>query len=194
MNVHSDETEWLKKAMSILKDDGILLCPTDTIWGLSVLPSSGEAIKKLRALKGREVSKPFIVIVPNKEVLQKITGPLSDSVLVVACSHENPTSIVYSVDPQMKSHFPVADDGTLCIRVVSTGFCGRLMEALNSGLVSTSANYSGNPGPRTFDEIDEKIVNLADGVIPGHLAGEMKQKPSRILQWLENGEWLVIRD
>lgn len=183
----------IRNAANVLLKNGVLLCPTDTIWGLSVLPDSKIAIEKLRNLKGRSADKPFILLVPNKMLLQKITGPLPASVLNIAAGKEIPTSIIYRITTPYISSLVLAEDATLAIRVVLSGFCHELMEHLQQPLISTSANYSGQPSPQSFDEIEKSLIENVDGSVPLALAPQSYGRPSRILRYKPDGSLEVIR-
>jgi len=182
----------IQQAATILQQNGILLCPTDTIWGLSVLPASEIAVQKLRELKGRSADKPFILLVPDKTILQKITGPLPEEIIDIAVNSSKPTSIVYKVQSAIPDLL-MADDGTVCIRVVTAGFCFDLMKYLNAPLVSTSANYAGKPSPRKFEDIDTGIISQVDGVVPLIYEPETTGTPSRILRFGNDGKLEVLR-
>ena len=183
----------IRDAANVLLENGVLLCPTDTIWGLSVLPDSEIAIEKLRKLKGRSADKPFILLVPDKTLLQKITGPLAASMLKTAVGQEIPTSIIYHIETPLVSSHVLAEDGTLAIRVVSSGFCHELMKYLQQPLISTSANYSGKPSPQSFDEIEKSLIEKVDGCVPLAFAPHSFGRPSRILRYKSDGSLEVIR-
>lgn len=182
----------IQQAANTLQQNGILLCPTDTIWGLSVLPDDEKAVQKLRNLKGRSVDKPFILLVPDKILLQKITGPLPDQIIEIAVNSPRPTSIVYDVKTGM-NNLLISNDGTVCIRLVKAGFCFELMKYLNAPLVSTSANFAGKPSPQKFEDIEPEIIKQADWVVPLIYEPETTGTPSRILRFCKDGNLEVIR-
>lgn len=155
---------FIKESIKILQEEGVLLYPTATVWGLGCSPFSEKAVERIYEIKQRERSKPLIVLVKDAEQLQKYTGTLPKEVLEVAMS-KTPTSIVY---PTIKGipNFLLAENGSLAIRITKYPFCDVLIEKSGEPLVSTSANIANEPTPTTLLEVSDEIIEAVDYVVP----------------------------
>lgn len=153
----------LKNAIEILNQEGIILYPTATVWGLGCSAFSCSAIEKIYTLKKRERNKPLIVLVKDQEQLQALCGALPSNILEIANSNE-PTSIVY----QSISGLPdciLAENGSLAIRITKHPICKALIENMNAPLVSTSANTAGIATPKSFAEVEDRIKMGVDYIV-----------------------------
>lgn len=180
----------LSEALAALQQEGTLLYPTDTIWGIGGDARSTTAVEKVYALKKREDSKALICLVANRNMLEKYVGEIHPQVLAYLAD-ERPTTVIY---PQVKGISPrlCAADGSVGIRIVQEAFCQALIEALGAPLISTSANISGQPSPSTFEEVSQEILSAVDHVVPLR-QNEARTQASRIIRLSRNNEIEVLR-
>ena len=159
--MHND----IKKAVEVLKGGGIILYPTDTIWGIGCDATNPDAVAKIYKLKEREDSKSMLVLVDNPNMLNIYLNEVPEIAWDLIELTTKPLTIIY---PNAKNLAPnlVAADGSIGIRVVKHSFCEKLIYALRKPIVSTSANISGKPFPKNFNTIDPSIINGVDFVVP----------------------------
>jgi L-threonylcarbamoyladenylate synthase len=171
----------IENALHQLQKGGVILCPTDTIWGLSCDASNSDAAAKIYDIKKRPQGKSFVVLVSNVEMLKNYVGELSNEIQDLLNSLESPTSIIY---PQVKNIAPnvKADDGSVAIRVVKNNFCHKLIAAFGKAIVSTSANFSGEPSPAFFNEINPLLINEVDYVVEHAQEDNTPKSPSSIFK------------
>ena len=172
--------------IKILKKGGLILYPTDTIWGIGCDATNADAIKKIYLLKKRENSKSLISLVANKEQLYNYTKYIPKEAFNV-----NPTTIIYT----QISGFPknlLAEDGSLAIRIVQDEFCREVINRFGKPIVSTSANISNFKSPKKFSEISKKIIYNVDYLVSLR-KDEIMQQPSTILKLNNNSTLTKIR-
>lgn len=182
----------IKQALAVLRRGGIILYPTDTVWGLGCDARNSNAVKRIYELKRRADSKSMIVLVDSIAALERSleTFPeVAEQLVEVAVK---PLTIIYDhpvgVAPEL-----LASDGSLGIRLTNEDFSKRLCYGLRAPLVSTSANISGKPTPRTFDEIEQEIKDGVDYVVKYRQADTRPASPSGIIKLSDSGEVRIIR-
>ncbi len=187
--MHND----IKKAVEVLKGGGIILYPTDTIWGIGCDATNPDAVAKIYKLKEREDSKSMLVLVDNPNMLNIYLNEVPEIAWDLIELTTKPLTIIY---PNAKNLAPnlVAADGSIGIRVVKHSFCEKLIYALRKPIVSTSANISGKPFPKNFNTIDPSIINGVDFVVPTIYEESTSPVPSSIIQLGLGGEIKVIRE
>ena len=162
-----------------LKQEKVILYPTDTVWGLGCDASCFNAVSKIYQLKNREESKSLIVLVSSIHMLKKhVTVP--KKALEVLKQVKKPTTIIYK-NPKGFAKNTIADDGTIAIRIVQDAFCRKLIKRFGKPIVSTSANISGNETPKSFKEISKPILEGVDYIVNLH-KNKMNTKSSTILK------------
>ncbi|MBL7929687.1 MAG: threonylcarbamoyl-AMP synthase [Bacteroidia bacterium] len=176
----------------IICNGGVILYPTDTIWGLGCDATNTEAVKRIFKIKQREESKSMIVLVESENHLSKYVRAVPEMAWPLIENSERPLTIIY---PGAKSLSPavIAEDGTVGIRIPKHDFCRRLMHLAGKAIVSTSANISGEPSPSCFDEISEAVKSQVDYMV--NLDSEKKRKgvPSVIIRMELNGTFRFLR-
>lgn len=176
--------EEIQKAVDILKSGGIILYPTDTIWGIGCDASNEEAVKRVFEIKKRSDSKSLIVLVDSEVRLERTI----EEVPVVAWDlidfSEKPVTIIYD-KPIGIAPNAVNSDNSLGIRVVKDKFCKELIRNLNQPIISTSANISGEKQANCFAEISEDIKNSVDHIV-NLRQDELEQKQSSMIIKLDN--------
>ncbi len=155
-----EETEAIIKH---LKRGNIILYPTDTVWGLGCDATNADAIDKLNALKKRTDEKNLICIVSDFKMLQQFVEEIPEVAYDILKYANKPTTIIYD-NPIRIAENLVASDNTLGIRVARDPFISKLLRNFKKPIVSTSANFSGQPTPKSFKDIDPKLIELVDYV------------------------------
>jgi L-threonylcarbamoyladenylate synthase len=184
--------EEVGQCIEVLRNGGVILYPTDTIWGLGCDATNEEAIRKVYHIKQREDSKSLIVLLTDeREVLQYVAAP-DMSVFNFLDEQERPTTIIYEQAVNLP-HNLVATDGSIAIRLVKDPFCRHLVRRLRKPLVSTSANISGEPSPTSFFNISETIRSKVDYIVRWRQDDQTPAQPSQIIKWNNDGSMKVIR-
>ncbi|MDO6519734.1 L-threonylcarbamoyladenylate synthase [Zobellia uliginosa] len=182
----------IDQAINVLQQGGLILYPTDTVWGIGCDATNESAVKKIYDLKQREDSKALICLVANDAMLERTIEEVPDLAYDIMDLSTKPTTIVYD-NPKGIAKNLIAEDNTLAIRVASDKFCRYLINKFKKPIVSTSSNISGRPTPKSFSEIDEVILKGVDYVV--NLQPEEKNAvPSAIIKLSSDGTVKVIRE
>lgn len=181
----------VRNCLDILKKGGIILYPTDTVWGIGCDATNGDAVDKVFQLKKREESKALICLVSNFKMLEQYVEEVPEIAYDLLKHSKNPTTIIYDKPIRVAENL-ISDDDTLGIRVVRDTFCSDLIKKMKRPLVSTSANISGQPTPQSFDQISPQILKGVDYVV--NLQRSKKSpRPSAIIKLSNDGQVKVIR-
>jgi L-threonylcarbamoyladenylate synthase len=181
----------VEKALAVLRSGGIILYPTDTVWGLGCDATNKEAVQKIYSLKKRQDNKTMIVLVTDeRELMQYVAAP-DLSVFDFIQQQTRPTTIIYEGALGLADNL-VANDGSIAIRIVQDDFCRHLIKRLRKPIVSTSANISGSTTPKTFSEISEEIKTGVDYIVHWRQDDLTPAQPSQILRW-KSGKPVFIR-
>jgi len=181
----------LKNCIEHLKNGGLILYPTDTVWGIGCDANNLEAVNKIYALKKRTDSKALICLVADDRMLSKHIKDIPEVALDIIDVAESPTTIIYD-NPQNIASNLIASDNSLAIRIPDDEFCFQLIRKLNGAIVSTSANISGQPSPKSFSEISNEILKGVDYVVNLHRE-KIASKPSSIIKLSSAGLVTIIR-
>jgi L-threonylcarbamoyladenylate synthase len=182
----------VNKALKIVQDGGIILYPTDTIWGIGCDATNTEAVKKIYELKQRDESKSMIILLDTDNKLQTYISEVPDIAYELIEYAENPLTLIM---PGAKNISPalIAGDGSVGVRVSSHPFCQQLIQRLRKPLVSTSANISGKPSPQYFSKIDQDVIDGVNYVVDLDQYSTEIRKPSTIMRLNPNGGFEFIR-
>ena len=181
----------INNALTVLKRGGIILYPTDTVWGIGCDATNAEAIDKIFALKRRSDKKSMICLVSDFKMLNEYIEDVPEVAYDILRYADKPTTIIYDDAIRVAENL-IAEDNSLAIRVTKDRFCETLIKKLRKPLVSTSANFSGLKTPQSFAEIDPLILEGVDYVV--NLHREKKSgKPSAIIKLKNDGSVKVIR-
>ena len=184
--------EEINNCNKVLQEGGLILYPTDTVWGIGCDATNPEAVKKVYALKKREDTKALICLVANQAMLERHVKEVPEVAYDIMDLATKPTTIVFDEPIGIASNL-VAEDNTLAIRVASDKFCQYLINKFRKPIVSTSANISGNPTPKQFKDIEEEILKGVDYVV--NLQNEnFNPSPSSIIKLSNDGQVKVIRE
>ena len=184
--------EEIQQALSVLREGGIILYPTDTVWGIGCDASNSEAVKKVYDLKNRADSKALITIVASEVMLERTVIDMPDIAWDLIDAAEKPLTIIYQ-EVKGIAHNAIAEDGSCAIRLPKDNFCQQLAQRLGKPLISTSANTSGTPTPQSFQDIEPSILSGVDYVVNLRQQEECKNTPSSIILLKNNGEIKIIR-
>lgn len=182
----------IENALKALQEGGVILYPTDTVWGLGCDATNDAAVERLLAIKERQNDQGLIVLVERDSRLNRHVEEVPAVAWDLIDVTQEPLTIIY---PNGKGFAKgvCADDGSIAIRIVRDDFCKNLISKLNRPLVSTSANFRGQPTPLSFREIDQHILDAVDYTVNLRLSETLSHQPSSILKLHLDGEIKIIR-
>lgn len=183
----------VKKAVEVLRAGGVILYPTDTVWGIGCDATNAEAVKRVFEIKRREDSKALICLVDSEARLQRYVRNVADVTWDMMTLSEKPLTVVFDNVNGLASNL-LAADGSAALRITKEEFSKELCYRFQKAIVSTSANISGEPTPATFDEISDDIKNAVDYVVKYSRQSREKHKPSSIVKMSANGQFSIIRE
>lgn len=183
----------ISAAMPVLRTGGLILYPTDTIWGIGCDATDETAVQKIFTLKKRSESKSLVVLLADaKDLLHYVANPRPDMADIIA-GFTRPTTVIYEGALGLAPNV-ISEDGNIAIRIVKDPFCRHLIKRLRKPLVSTSANISGEPSPASFSEVSANIRNGVDYVVKYRQNDETISAASRIIRINKDGSIVIIRD
>ncbi len=183
----------IKKAVEVLRKGGVILYPTDTVWGIGCDATNAEAVKRVYEIKRRADSKAMICLVDSEARLCRYVRNVADVTWDMIELATKPLTIIYDNATGLAENL-LAEDGSVGIRVTREEFSKELCFRFQKPIVSTSANISGEPTAQKFDDIDEEIKNAVDYVVRYNQRCKEKHLPSSIVKIKENGEFVIIRE
>lgn len=182
----------VRETLSVLKSGGVILYPTDTVWGLGCDATNAAAVQRIYEIKQRPDSKSMIILLTEeREVLQYVAAP-DPLVFDFVAAQERPTTIIFDQAVGLPDNL-VAANGSIAIRLVRDEFCRHLIKRLKKPLVSTSANISGEPAPAFYNQVSEHILHAVDRVVRWRQHDQTPAQPSQIIKWQNNGTVEYIR-
>ena len=184
--------EEINKAFEVLKNGGIILYPTDTVWGLGCDATNVDAVDKLNAIKGRAADKSLIILLDTDSKIQSYVNEVPEVAYDLIEYAESPLTVIFSNAKNLANNVPNAD-GSIGIRIPKHDFCQQLLQRFRKPIVSTSANVSGEPTPLFFDEITEEIKEAVDYVVDLEQENRTPKKPSTIVKLGSGGQFEFIR-
>lgn len=184
----------INAALDVLKRGGIILYPTDTVWGIGCDATRADAISRIYTLKKRQDSKALICLLDSPDSLERWVGGVPEVAYQLLEAAVDPLTVIYdkAFVPPLAANLP-APDGSLAVRITSDPFCQELCKKLRRPLVSTSANISGQPTPQNFIGISPEIVTGVDYVCTSGRDPKDAIKPSTIIKLTESGIVSIIR-
>ena len=181
----------IDNALKVLKEGGIILYPTDTIWGIGCDATNPDAVAKIYKLKQRSDSKSMLSLVCSDRMLQQFVKEVPETAWQLIDVAVNPLTIIYDSPTGIASNL-VADDGSAGFRITDERFSRELIARFKKPIVSTSANISGRKSPSTFSEISKEIIENVDYVV-GYGQQSVASRPSNIIKVSNSGVIKVIR-
>ncbi|HMM02064.1 MULTISPECIES: L-threonylcarbamoyladenylate synthase [unclassified Dysgonomonas] len=185
--------EDIKKAFDVLVAGGLILYPTDTIWGIGCDATNENAVRKVYELKKRIDSKALITLIDNPVKLDFYIDGVPEIAWDLIELADKPLTIIYDNARNVAPNL-IAEDGSLAIRITKEGFSQELCKRFRKALVSTSANISGELSPANFSEISDEIKNGVDYIVQYRQDDISKSKASSIIKLGKSGEVKVIRE
>ncbi|MDL2231606.1 threonylcarbamoyl-AMP synthase [Porphyromonadaceae bacterium OttesenSCG-928-L07] len=183
--------EELRKAQEVLKNGGVILYPTDTIWGLGCDATNEEAVKRIYEIKQRVDNKSMLVLLDDVGKIASYAD-VPDIAFQLVEVTDKPLTIIYPGAKGLAQNL-IGEDKTIGIRITEEEFSKSLIYRLHRPLVSTSANISGQPSPNCFAEISEDIKNAVDHIVDYRQNETKNPPPSSIIKLGINGEINIIR-
>ena len=182
----------ISECLAVLNNGGLILYPTDTIWGIGCDAANAGAVEMIYLLKNRPDEKSMIVLLDDeKDILKYVTQPdarIFDYIKGV----KKPTTVIYEGGIGL-APILIQQDGTVAIRITSDPFCKMLINQLGKPIVSSSANISGYPPPVVFNDIDVAIKNGVDYIVQHRQDETTPSHPSSIIKWNADGSLTIIR-
>ncbi len=177
--------------LEVLKSGGIILYPTDTIWGIGCDATNPTAIRKVYDLKKRSDEKSLIVLAADEKQVLKYVAQPDFEVFEYLKRNERPTTVVYEGVIGLANNL-IGKDGSIAIRICKEEFCRHLIKRFRKPIVSTSANISGEPFPKTFADISDEIKSGVDYIVQYRQLDNTATIPSMLIKW-EKGKPIILR-
>jgi L-threonylcarbamoyladenylate synthase len=185
-------SEDLIAALKALKEGGIILYPTDTIWGVGCDATNPEAVEKIFQIKKRRESKSLIILVNGFAMLERYVKNVPEIAATILEASDKPITIIYPEGKNLAQGV-CSEDGSVGIRICADDFCSELITRFRKPLVSSSANHSESPAPSNFSEIDKDIISSVDYVVKHNQADINIKTPSSIIKVGNDGVIKIIR-
>ena len=183
----------IKNCVAVLQQGGVILYPTDTVWGLGCDATNEHAVEKIFAIKQRPKEKSMIVLLAEaRDIIQYVAAPHPDIIAIVE-QFTVPTTVIYDNALDFPANV-INKDGSLAIRVTTDPFCKALIKRLRRPIISTSANLSAQPTPAIFSMIDPAIINGADYVVRHRQDDNIIKSHSRLVRINEDGTLNIVRE
>lgn len=187
-----NQTEDIGNAIKVLRQCGVILYPTDTVWGIGCDATNEEAVAKVYAIKRREDSKALICMVDSDARLQRYVRNVPSTAWDILDLAIKPTTIIFDNAVNLAPNL-IADDGSIAMRITKEPFSRELCYRFQKALVSTSANISGEPAASNYGDISNEILDAVDYVCFSRRQEHKPHTPSSIIKLSENGEVAIIR-
>ncbi|MFN8165177.1 MAG: L-threonylcarbamoyladenylate synthase [Bacteroidia bacterium] len=190
--MNQDMLNEIRKAADVLRKGGIILYPTDTIWGIGCDATNPDAVEKIYKLKNRPGQKSMIILLDVEGRLNSYVKEIPEQAFDLIEVSDKPLTIIYDGAKNLAPNL-IAEDGSIAIRITGDDFCKNLIGRTGKPLVSTSANLSGQPSPASFHDIDPEIVNGVDYVVNWRQEERNNGKASSIIRIRRGGLFEIIR-
>lgn len=184
--------EDIARCCEVLRKGGVIIYPTDTIWGIGCDATRSDAVKRVYAMKGRDDAKALITLVGDSSLLTRYVDDVPEVAYDLVNLATSPLTVVYDRGRNLAPEL-LAEDGSIGIRIPDDDFCRELCRAMRRPIVSTSANFSGEPSPACFNDIDKRLLDKADYVVNWRRNDTSKVKPSSIMKLSAGGVFTIIR-
>ena len=182
----------IKKAVEVMRKGGVILYPTDTVWGIGCDATNAEAVARVYEIKHREDSKAMICLVDNDNRLQRYVRNVPGVAWQLFDCAEDPTTIILDGAINLAPNL-IAEDGSIAMRITREEFSKQLCYRFQKPIVSTSANISGEPTAQNYCDISQEIIDAVDYVCWTRRQEHKPHKPSSIIRLREDGQVKIIR-
>jgi L-threonylcarbamoyladenylate synthase len=184
--------EDIKESLNTLRRGGIILYPTDTIWGLGCDPTNEAAVNKIFDIKSRDESKSLIILADGLSMIERYVEDSPAIVFELTEVSDSPLTIIYPKGKNLAEGV-CAKDNSIAIRICRDEFCSELISRFRKPIVSTSANYSGSPSPENFNKIDKTLIEKVDFVVNHRQNDRSKSFASPVIKVNNDGTIMIIR-
>ena len=188
--------EYIRRAVETMRKGGVILYPTDTVWGIGCDATNAEAVKRVYEIKQRDDSKALICLVDSDARMQRYFRHLPDVAWQLIDSLKEgdakPTTLILDGAINLAENL-IAEDGSVGMRITNEPFSKELCYRFQKAIVSTSANISGEPAAQNYCDIDQRIIDAVDYVCWSRRQEHKPHTPSSIIKLKENGEVTIIR-
>ncbi len=188
MNFEED----IRESLEALRKGGVILYPTDTIWGLGCDATNPAAVEKIFAIKSRNENKSLLILVDGESMLERYVKEVPEIVYELVTVSDKPLTVIYPSGKNLATGV-CSDDGSVGIRICRDDFCSELIRRFRKPLVSTSANVSGKPAPAIFDEIDQGLIEASNYTVKYRQDDVSRQTASSVIKIETNGSFKIIR-
>ncbi len=182
----------IENCIKVLSSGGLILYPTDTVWGIGCDPTNEEAVSKIYKLKNRNESKSMIVLVAEENDILNYTDTTNLKIYDYIKGVHKPTTVIYQNAIHLAPNL-INADGSIGIRIVKDNFCQELIKAFGKPIVSTSSNVSGYPAPAMFADIDILIKDGVDYIVQHRQEEQVPGIPSTVIKMNEDGTYEILR-
>lgn len=182
----------MEACIKVLQSGGLILYPTDTIWGIGCDATNEQAVAKVYHLKKRADEKSLVILLAGEEELSHYVTQTHPGVFDYLSKVNKPTTVIYDGAINLANNV-VNKDGSIAIRIVKDDFCEKLIKCFGKPIVSTSANISGSPAPQNFLSISAEIKNGVDYIVQHRRDDVTPTTPSTIIKWNADGQVHIIR-
>ena len=179
--------------LSVLKKGGVILYPTDTIWGIGCDATNGRAVENVYRIKERISDKTFILLVKDLDMLKKYVVEVPEIAVELLASVSEPLTIIYPKGKNLPRNV-IADDGSVAIRIPRHDFCQELLDAFDKPITSTSANIAGGAIPYSYRSVDRHIKDSVDYIVQLEQDTISRPKPSTIVKIDFSGDLRILRN
>ena len=186
------QEEDIKNAIKVLREGGVILYPTDTVWGIGCDATNAEAVARVYQIKHRDDSKALICLVDSDARLQRYVRNVPAVAWDLIDAVTKPTTVILDGAVNLASNL-IAEDGSIALRITKEPFSHELCYRFQKALVSTSANISGEPAAQNYKDISQEILNSVDYVCWTRRQAHKSHKPSSIIRLKPDGEITIIR-
>mgnify|MGYP000955312705 FL=1 len=182
----------IKKAIDVMKNGGIILYPTDTVWGIGCDATNAEAVAKVYALKRRDDSKALICLVDSDDRLQRYVRSVPDVAWQLIDAVDKPTTLILDGAVNLAENL-IAQDGSIGMRITKEPFSHELCYRFQKAIVSTSANISGEPSAQNYCDISQEIIDGVDYVCESRRQEHKPHTPSSIVKLGIDGQVKIVK-
>ena len=185
--------EDIKESLITLRNGGIILYPTDTIWGLGCDATNHAAVDKIFKIKARSENKSLIILVDGVQMLERYVRDIPGIAYELTSVSDSPLTIIYPEGINLAKGV-CSGDGSVGIRICHDEFCSELISRFRKPIVSTSANFSGNTPPGNFNKIDKPVIDVVDYIVKYRRDDRQKHSASPVIKVELNGTIKIIRE
>jgi L-threonylcarbamoyladenylate synthase len=182
----------IRECLAVLKNGGVILYPTDTIWGLGCDATNPAAVEKIFSIKSRDESKSLLILVDSEAMLDRYVKEIPEIVFELTGVSDKPMTIIYPSGKNLAQGV-CSEDGSVGIRICHDEFCKELINRFRKPIVSTSANISGKPSPSVYGEIEKAVIEAADYAVMYRRDDRRSNSASSVIKVDLNGTIKILR-